>query len=128
LEALSHYGPADNDAAAEIATKARLNAPTATDEEIIHFIHQKGTVTLSGKIDNPIGYLIVYVPKCFIGDTLQHYRDQERRRREASEQEAAEAHAWAAEHRRQQEQILADPDASEEDKRWARRLLSEEGN
>jgi cation transport regulator ChaB len=76
----------------------------------------------------PSIYRRVYVPKCFIGDTLQHYRDQERRRREAAEQEAAEAHAWAAEHRREQEQILADPNASEEDKRWAREFLSGEGN
>ena len=126
--ALSEYGTIDDDAVQKIIADCRRNAPDATSEELVHFIREKGRVIAKGKIDNPIGFLIVYVPKCFIGDTLQHYRDQERRRSEAAEQEAAEAHAWAAEHRRQQEQILADPDANEEDKQWARRLLSEEGN
>jgi hypothetical protein len=72
--------------------------------------------------------LIVYVPKCFVGDTLKLYREQQRQKREAADREATEAREWAAEHRRQQGQILADPDASPEDKQWARRFLSEEGN
>jgi hypothetical protein len=126
--ALSEYGTIDDDAVQKIIADCRRNAADATSEELVHFIREKGRVIANGKIDNPIGFLIVYVPKCFIGDTLQHYRDQQRRKREAAEQETAEAQAWAAEHRREQEQILADPNASEEDKRWARVFLNGEGN
>lgn len=126
--ALSEYGVIDDDAVQIILTECRRHAPDATPEEIAYFIRQKGRVVANGKIDNPIGFLIVYVPKCFIGESLQIYRDQERRRREAAEQETAEANAWVAEHRRQQEEILDNPDASEEDKQWARRLLTGEGN
>jgi hypothetical protein len=126
--ALSEYGTIDDDAVQKIIADCRRNAADATREEVVHFIREKGRVIANGKIDNPIGFLIVYVPKCFIGDTLQHYRDRERQRREAAEQEAAEARAWAAEHRRQQEQILVDPEASEDDKQWARRFLSGEEN
>ena len=128
VAALSEYGTIDDDAVQKIIADCRRNAHDATPEEIAHFIREKGRVVANGKIDNPIGFLIVYVPKCFIGDTLRHYRDQKRRRREAAGQEAAEAHAWAAKHRQQQEQILADPDTSEEDKQWARGFLNGEGN
>jgi hypothetical protein len=125
---LSEYGTIDDDAVQKIITECNRNAPDATPEEVIHFIREKGSVVANGKIDNPIGFLIVYVPKCFVGDTLKLYREQQRQRREAADREAAEAREWAAEHRHQQEQILADPDASAEDKQWAHRFLSEEGN
>jgi hypothetical protein len=125
---LSEYGTIDDDAVQKILADCSRNAPDATLEEIMHFIREKGRVVANGKIDNPIGFLIVYVPKCFVGDTLKLYREQQRQRREAADREAAEAREWVAEHRRQQEQILADPDASEEDKQWARRFLSEDGN
>jgi hypothetical protein len=125
---LSNLGvPVDDDAAQKIVKRCRNADSTATLEEISYFTELKVQQLAKRKnIENWPGMLISAVPAYFDGEAteVRKYRADKR----LQGREATEMQAWAAEHRRQQEQILADPDASEEDKRWARRLLSEEGN
>ena len=120
---LNNYGSPDDDAVRTITEQCRKNAPDATESEIMHFIHEKGRVVHAGKIVNPMAFLIVYVPKCFVGDGLQAYREEERLRKQAAEAEAQRA---KEEHKRlcaEQEAILRDPNASEADKRFALKIL-----
>lgn len=125
---LSNLGlPVDDDAAQKIVKRCRNADSTATLEEISHFTELKVQQLAKRKnIENWPGMLISAVPAYFDGDAteVRKYRADKL----IQGREAAEVQHWAAEHRRQQEQILADPDASEEDKRWARQFLSGEGN
>jgi viroplasmin and RNaseH domain-containing protein len=125
---LSSLGvPVDDDAAQKIIKRCRNADSTATLEEISHFTELKVQQLAKRKnIENWPGMLISAVPAYFDGEAteVRKYRADKL----IQGRETTEMQALAAEHRRQQEQILADPDASEEDKQWARRLLSEEGN
>jgi len=64
FRALSRYGPADDDAVKALIARCRHYAPDASEEEIVSCIEDKGRVIASGRIDNPIAFLLVYVPKC----------------------------------------------------------------
>ena len=57
--ALQEFGIPDDDAVSAIIAKCRRNDPAATMEEIVHFIREKGKIARSGKIANPIAFLIV---------------------------------------------------------------------
>jgi hypothetical protein len=124
---LSDLGvPVDDDAAQKIVKRCRNADSTATLEEISHFTELKVRQLAKRKnIDNWPGMLISAVPAYFDGDAteVRKYRDAKL----LQGREATQLQAWAAEHRQQQEQILTDPEASEEEKQWARRFLSEEG-
>jgi hypothetical protein len=94
--------------------------------EIIHFVHQKGSLIRqdrSGRITSPMGFLLTAVPKCFTGETFERYRQQEHKRQEEEravrERQQAEIEQW----RREQESVLNDANASEDDKRFARQIL-----
>jgi hypothetical protein len=126
IQALSDYGHPDDAAAHHMITRCRAAAPDCTPAEIIHFIHEKGTLIRqdsNSRITSPIGFLLTAVPKCLTGETFEHYRNQERVRLEQErvrqERQQAEIDQW----RREQEAILNDPNASEEDKRFARQVL-----
>ena len=126
LDALSQYGVADDDVLKRLRAQTRKICPDFTEEELIHFIHAKGhliRITDSG-ISSPIGFLLTSVPKCFAGESFQQFRriQKEAREREAAEraQREVEVENW----RREQQAILDDPNAPEEDKRWARKMLS----
>jgi hypothetical protein len=95
-------------------------------EEVIHFVHQKGSLVRqdrSGRIANAMGFLLTAVPKCFAGASFGQYREQQRQRHQEEQavrdRQQAEIEQW----RREQEAVLADPDSSEEDKRFARETL-----
>ncbi|MDQ2948223.1 MAG: hypothetical protein M3Y27_20190, partial [Acidobacteriota bacterium] len=92
--------------------------------EIVHFIHDKGQVIRKGKISNPIAFLLVYVPKCFLGDGLQEFRQQRRKAFEAEQARKRELDEWHKDEMQKQQAILDDPRSSEEDKRWARQFLT----
>ena len=111
-----------------ILANCRRYAPDATIEEITHFIREKGKVTRSGKIANPLAFLIVYVPKCFAGDSLAAYRREAQRIHEQEQFLARELEAQMTQEKAVQQAVLNDPLASEEDKRWARRFLSDCGD
>jgi hypothetical protein len=125
---LSDLGlPVDDDAAQKIVKRCRNADSTATLEEISHFTQLKVQQLAKRKnIENWPGMLISAVPAYFDGEAteVRKYRSDKL----IQAREAIEAQAWATEHRREQERILADPEASEGDKRLARKFLSEEGN
>jgi hypothetical protein len=126
VQALADYGQPDDDVAATLLGRCRGLVPDCTVEEVIHFVHQKGALVRqdrSGKIANAMGFLLTAVTRCFQGESFGQYREQERRRREEEqavrEQQQAEIEQW----RKEQEAVLADPLASEEDKQFARETL-----
>jgi hypothetical protein len=126
LQALADYGQPDDDVAHALLARCRSAVPDCTVEEVIHFVHQKGSLIRqdrSGRIANAMGFLLTAVPKCFAGASFGQYREQQRQRREEEQavrdRQQAEIEQW----RREQEAVLADPQASEEDKRFARETL-----
>jgi hypothetical protein len=126
VQALSDYGQPDDVVAYYLLSRCRAVAPDCTSTEITHFVHEKGLLIRQDRnkrITNPIGFLLTAVPRCLTGETFEHYRSQERvrleRERLQNERQQAEIDQW----RREQEAILNDPNASEEDKRFARQVL-----
>lgn len=126
FKALSQYGVADDDVLKRLRSQTRTICPDSTDEELVHFIHLKGHLIRrrDSGISSPIGFLLTAVPKCFVGESFQLFRkaQNEARDREAAEraQREAEFESW----RREQQAILDDPNTSEEDKKWSRKMLS----
>ena len=123
-QALSQYATADGEATRMIAAGARRNAPDATTEEIVHFIHEKGRLARAGKIANPLAYLLVYVPKCFAGESFRRFRHELRQARMMEEAAARQAREDLAHLRGEWQAWLADPRVPEEDKAWARKMLA----
>jgi predicted transcriptional regulator len=124
LAALNTHGRGDDDAVHSLIRRCRRYAPDATEAEIVHFIHEKASVLKSGRIDNPIAFLLVYVPKCFAGETLRQYRDEQRRRQAEARQAERDAEAWDLAERERLKTVLDDPSASAEEKAWARQYLA----
>lgn len=125
FQALSVYGPADDDVLRRLRAETSSICPDFTEEELLHFIHAKGNLIRrrDAEISSPIGFLLASVPKCFAGESFQFFRKNQReaREREAAERarEQADFETW----RREQQAILDDPNAAEEDKQWARKVL-----
>jgi hypothetical protein len=126
VEALAEYGQPDDDVAHALLQRCRAAVPDCTVEEVIHFVRQKGSLVRqdrSGRIANAMGFLLTAVPKCFSGESFGQYREQQRRSREEEQamrdRQQAEIEQW----RREQEAVLADPLATEEEKRFARETL-----
>jgi len=123
-QALNYYVRADGDAVRMMIAGARRYAPNATIEEIVYFIHDKGRQARAGKIANPLAYLLVYVPKCFEGESFLRFREEVRRAREVEEDAGRQAREELAQLRTQWQAWLSDPAVREEDKVWARRMLA----
>jgi hypothetical protein len=106
IEALQQItgNPVDREAAARLINNCRTEAADCTIEEIVEFAWSKAFLCRSGKIDNPIGFLITQVPKHFQGEALQAYRDKKRKELEA----AAVASAREEQRRQQSERELAE--------------------
>jgi hypothetical protein len=123
LRELNRYGPADDDAVQKLVRACRAHAPDCVEAEISYFIEQKAALIRTGRIASPVGFLLTAVPKCFSGEAFAMYREQELKRRREEEtrrkQQEAEIEQWT----REQQALLADPNASEEDKRFARQIL-----
>ncbi|MBZ5626269.1 MAG: hypothetical protein LAQ69_47435 [Acidobacteriia bacterium] len=95
--------------------------PTATYEEVAHFVRAKETVAM--KMDNPPGFLLKAVPRCFEGVPFAAYRRGVRAWAEAVEQEQRRREAEMHQIEHEQHAILQDPNASQEDKQFARMYL-----
>jgi hypothetical protein len=127
LDALNQYGTADDEAVALLYSRTSAVCPEFTDDELVHFIHVKGRQIRNqpAKIASPIGFLLTSVPKCFAGEAFQLFRStqMERARREGDDtrRRQTEFESW----RREQQAVLDDPHAPEEEKRWARKMLLE---
>jgi len=121
VRALRQHTPRiDDDAVRRLTNACRRRAPDATDEEIVHFIHLKAS---SPGIKAPIGFLIAAVPKCFEGESLRQFREAERQSKDAEERARLIAESEIRAFRTEQECVLQDPDASEEEKAFAKRML-----
>ena len=108
----------DDEAAAVLWHQCRRRAGDCTPDEILHFARGKAAMFRSGKIQNPVGFLLAVVPKCFEGASfLEFRREQAARAREAEEQ--------MVQMRREFEAILQDPNSSAADRQFVERLLAE---
>jgi|GEM_PF-3920925 len=121
-----HVEGFDDSAAAVLWGRCRAKARDCTAEEVLYCFEVKARQLLqSGKtVSNPVGLLLTAVPKCFEGPEPLYLDYRRRKEGEVQARESAEA-----EHSRlvaEQEAILADPEASEEDKRFARMILGKE--
>jgi predicted transcriptional regulator len=123
--ALASYGRADDDVAAQLVAACRSYAPDCTEDEIVHFIHEKGTHVQrrDSRIINPLGFLLTAVPKCFSGELLNEYRAEQGREGTAPatlpETEDPALLRW----RREQQAALSDPSVSEQEKHLIRLCL-----
>lgn len=123
--ALNEYGQADDDAVHRLVQRCKQIAADCTEEEIVHFVHQKGAL-IRGKgsdIYSPIGFLVTAVPKCLAGESFRFYREEQQKRREAEEGAERQRQRELEEWRREQEERLADPSVPEEEKRLIRECL-----
>jgi hypothetical protein len=108
-------GTVDDDVARRLITECRRRAPDATVDEIREFIQEKATLAMRNPhIRNPSGFLITAVPLCFEGESFRILRNS---REEAKRQEKADMQTTA-------KTILEAPESSEEDRDWAREILS----
>ncbi len=113
----------DDEAAAVLWHQCRRRAADCTPEEILHFTRAKAAIFRSGKIQNPTGFLLTAVPKCFEGASFSDYRHEQLRLQQFEAERAKDAEDQMRLMRRDFEAILADPASSEEDRRFVERLL-----
>jgi hypothetical protein len=80
-QTLAQYGVVDDDAVYRLNTGVKRACSDATELEIVHFIDVKGSLIRKrgSAIDNPIGFLVTSVPKCFEGESFKRYRDEQGR-------------------------------------------------
>lgn len=105
--------PIDQEAAVRLLQNCRAEASDCTIEEIVEILWSKAFLCRSGKITNPIGFLITQVPKNFQGDAFRTYR--ENRRLEVETAAESERH-------HQIEQQRLDRELAEEEARYQERL------
>jgi hypothetical protein len=122
---LSKYGAVDDDIVDRLIRNCKQQMPDCTDEEIIHFIEEKGSLVRvrDSRIYSPIGFLLTAVPKCLSGEAFRFYREEQVKRREAEAAYESRRQAELDEWRREQEARLADPNVSEQDKQFIRECL-----
>jgi predicted transcriptional regulator len=124
-QALTQYGAVDDAIIHRLIRNCKDQAPDCTEEEIVHFIHEKGYLVRArdSRIYSPIGFLLIAVPKCLSGEAFQLYREEQRKRRETEAALEAKRRAELNEWTREQEARLADPSVSEDDKQFIRECL-----
>ncbi len=118
-------GFAEDASIVSLVEACRRNALDATEEEIAHFTSAKLDLAARLRnIQNPMGFLLTAVPRCFQGDAFEHFRAAERLRKQAEAQREAALQEEMEFYRKQQQAILADPNSSEDDKSIARSILA----
>jgi hypothetical protein len=150
LQALQQItgNPVDQEAADRLIKNCRTEATDCSVEEIVEFAWSKAFLCRSGKIENPIGFLITQIPKHFQGEALKTYREEKRKELEAtaalavreqerrleSEREMAEieerqrvrcqiAERYRTEQGIDLKSLIQDLEADEALKEWAKRML-----
>ena len=84
---LRHLTPIIDDQAVTVLwTECRARATDCTVEEILHFAQMKVGMFRTGKIQNPVGFLLAVVPKCFEGKAFQNFREEARKEEENQQQ------------------------------------------
>lgn len=72
----------DEQAVLMLWAECRSRAKDCTSEEVLSFVKAKASIALNGKIQNPVGFLLSAVPKCFEGTAFEAYREEQRRRKD----------------------------------------------
>lgn len=103
--AMEHAGAADDEAAAQLIAACRRQDPRASAVMIADAVATK--VLVAKRKHNPIGFLIVAVPKLFVGATGATTK------REAAEREAARKPKPIACHKCSDSGLLGNPDVRE---------------
>ena len=116
----------DDEAAAVLWRQCRRRAPDCTPAEVLHFARGKAGLFRSGRIQNPTGFLLAVVPKCFEGASFAEYRQEQARLQQIEAGRLRDAEEQMRQMRREFQAILEDPSSSEEDRRFVRQML--EGN
>lgn len=85
IEALNQITtfPVDMEAAQRLYRECIAEASDCTISEVVDIAWSKAALCRSGKIENPIGFLISQVPKHFQGDALVKYREAKAKDEEA---------------------------------------------
>lgn len=71
----------DEEAICMLWTECRARVSDCTISEVLGFVQSKAAIALNGKIQNPVGFLLAVVPKCFEGSAFAAYREEENRRK-----------------------------------------------
>jgi len=128
-------GRSDDEAARRIVSGCEEIAPDATTEEIVDRIYHEGerisqinlraerTGSLGLRIANPIGFLIVQVPKCFRKESLAAFRKERGKKAEELTRCANARRKQMMELTREEREILANPNSSEEEREAAQRMI-----
>jgi hypothetical protein len=122
-KALSQFGIVDDDVLNQLISSCKEEAPDCTDDEIAHFVREKGAMVRAGRISNPIGFLLTAVPKCFSGETFRYFREEQGKLRELAVADEARHQAEDAEWRAHQEKLLLDPALPDDHKKLIREWL-----
>jgi len=125
VRSLREYLPSVDDAsAADLVDACRQKASDATADELAYFVRLKADLMFRmGTVKSPIGFLKTAVPRCFEGESFRQYRETEARRKEAAEREQAAREEDERRFRDEQQAILDNPKASEDERRIAREYL-----
>jgi hypothetical protein len=73
----------DEEAVTSLWNECQIRAGDCTTEEILYFAKEKAAICRNGKIQNPVGFLLAAVPKCFEGQSFTNFREEQRKRAEA---------------------------------------------
>lgn len=122
-----HGASVDDDLVIQLITACRRHEPEASIEDIRGFADLK-LLQAGAEVKNLGGYLLTAVPKCFTGEFYRQYQAQRQQAREQANQQATIERQANESTRAEMERILADPAASEEDKRFARRIIDHLGS
>lgn len=115
----------DSDAIQRLWNECRRRVPDCTAEEVLYFSQAKAVLFSTGKINNPVGFLLFAVPKCFEGHSFEQFRKEQQQARLAELERARRAEQEMQEVRQQLHDMVNDPNSSDDDRRFAERLLNE---
>jgi hypothetical protein len=124
VDALYHYGAADDEAARRIIRACRTLCPDVQLMEIVSVIHLKApTIIRNRSVQNPLGLLITAIPQCFAGAGLGKLRslwaaeeDNERLRQVEQERREAEMDEWVERECQRYQVVLDDATSAEKDR------------
>jgi len=125
VRTLREYLPDVDDASVrELIEACRQKAADASEEEIDYFVRIKADLMhRMGTVKSPMGFLKTSVPRCFEGESFRQFRAAEAKRREATALREAAQEEELRRFQEEQRAVLADPKASEEDRKFARHYL-----
>jgi hypothetical protein len=107
-QGLLHIFPfIDNEAVTILWAECTARAADCTVGEVLYFSHQKAAICRNGRIQNPTGFLLAAVPKCFDGQAFTNFREEQIKLKEAERK--------SEEGKREQAQRLADETRREEE-------------